>query len=624
MMLGCLTAALGVTVPYFQKMFIDGLLASEKSDVSLVEAGVLLWIVASFGLALLAQAGIWLIRRLAIGESVVVQSQLSRSLYQHAIRLHPHARSRYSVGELVGFYAQDVAAGGGLTEESLPNLIASILPLVVAPLSVGILLGADVWPVAFVAVGGVGVCVVLAWRQAALFVTHKEDTQDRLGVVNEWLQNIKLLRVSGRMHDFEEQIFQKRLAETNSRMAMVTNASVMNAFAQFMPHMINIAGLMCLIYLRPGGFAQGLSPGEIFGIIWVLGLFLGSPLRQLPWAMVTVVDGVSSLKRIHCFLQEATIGSVEPMDPVALAAHGVGSQSTPSTPSDFQLIASHESVSISIQGLRVVGPDGKLLLEIDELEVLAGELVAIVGPVGAGKSLFVAALTRAIPADFDGYSIGGQSALQFELQGLQQLFTVVPQQSFIMNADLRRNVGLDYGALLPSDESLKLGMKLADFDPDGENLRDGLDTNLGERGVNLSGGQRQRLSLARAVQFNRPIVILDDSLSAVDVVTEQRIIDQLLLGEWRHKTRLLITHRMDVLPFVSKVLFFSGGKMMGCAPFSTMIERDPRFQEYVRHRNSETIHDPFFESGFPDASQRCFGGAEESLSPLGPKREPVP
>jgi ATP-binding cassette subfamily B multidrug efflux pump len=119
---------------------------------------------------------------------------------------------------------------------------------------------------------------------------------------------------------------------------------------------------------------------------------------------------------------------------------------------------------------------------------------------------------------------------------------------------------------------------------------------IGERGVNLSGGQKQRVALARAHYLGRPIILMDDCLSAVDVDTERKIIDELIAGEWQGQTRILVTHRLSILERVDRVLFFENGRIVEEGRFNEILHRSARVQEFA-------------------ASQRRAGGASEANLP---------
>ena len=115
----------------------------------------------------------------------------------------------------------------------------------------------------------------------------------------------------------------------------------------------------------------------------------------------------------------------------------------------------------------------------------------------------------------------------------------------------------------------------------------GLDTEIGERGVNLSGGQRQRIGLARSHFSGRPIVLLDDCLSAVDVDTERRLIDQLILGDWKNTSRLIATHRLSILPLCDEVLFLKDGAVEIRGTYDALLARSAAFREFVRREDRQ-------------------------------------
>ena len=130
-----------------------------------------------------------------------------------------------------------------------------------------------------------------------------------------------------------------------------------------------------------------------------------------------------------------------------------------------------------------------------------------------------------------------------------------------MSSSLRDNVAFTYDFSPEFDQDISASLSLADFDPTHERLESGLNTDIGERGVNLSGGQRQRVGLARAHFHHRNMILLDDTLSAVDVDTEHKLIEKLLTGSWKHCTRILVTHRLSVLEYADRVYVMNHGRL---------------------------------------------------------------
>ena len=150
-----------------------------------------------------------------------------------------------------------------------------------------------------------------------------------------------------------------------------------------------------------------------------------------------------------------------------------------------------------------------------------------------------------------------------------------------MSASLRENVAFLYDIDPDRDPMVEESLRLAQFDLNTERVEKGLNTEIGERGVNLSGGQRQRVSLARVHFHQAPILLLDDCLSAVDVDTEQKLFEQLLLGAWADRTRILVTHRLSALSQVDRILFLEEGRIIDQGTFEELLARNEKFRDYT-------------------------------------------
>jgi len=229
--------------------------------------------------------------------------------------------------------------------------------------------------------------------------------------------------------------------------------------------------------------------------------------------------------------------------------------------------------------------DGKVLLDDIDITVKTGEWVAIVGEVGSGKSLLLKALIGAVPATYNHYRMKGKSTHGPMDPVVGSQFAFVPQENFTMSATLRENILFSYLEDAPergTEKDLNNSLKQAEYPSD-------LSIEIGEKGVNLSGGQRQRINIARAHYSNRPIILMDDCLSAVDVDTEKHLIENLLSKEWGGATRILVTHRMSVLPHCDRILFMEGGKIRNQGEYQELCETVPRFREFIR-RESESVY----------------------------------
>ncbi|EAD5762711.1 ABC transporter ATP-binding protein [Listeria monocytogenes] len=195
--------------------------------------------------------------------------------------------------------------------------------------------------------------------------------------------------------------------------------------------------------------------------------------------------------------------------------------------------------------------DGKNVLNHINLSIKAGETVAFVGPSGAGKTTICNLLPRFYDVSAGEITIDGENIKRFTLPSLRAQIGVVQQDVFLFSGTVRENIA--YGKLDASDEEIEHVVKLAHLSRVVEEMPDGLDTIIGERGVKLSGGQKQRLAIARMFLKNPPILILDEATSALDTETEQVIqasLEELAEG----RTTLIIAHRLATIKHADRII----------------------------------------------------------------------
>ena len=193
------------------------------------------------------------------------------------------------------------------------------------------------------------------------------------------------------------------------------------------------------------------------------------------------------------------------------------------------------------------------------LTIRKGETIGIVGKTGSGKSSLVRQLERQYPIMFDGIYINGIEIAEYNKESIRERVSYVPQEHVLFSRSVYDNVKL--GKKNAKKEEIMRAIKLADFEKDVENLSDGLNTIVGEYGVTLSGGQKQRLGIARALLKDQDILILDDSLSAVDGKTEANIISS--LKEYRsNKTNIIVCHRLSAVMHADMIIVLDKGKII--------------------------------------------------------------
>jgi ATP-binding cassette subfamily B protein len=209
-------------------------------------------------------------------------------------------------------------------------------------------------------------------------------------------------------------------------------------------------------------------------------------------------------------------------------------------------------LDFSYRGKRVFKGDFNLRIE-------GGEKVGLVGHSGAGKSTLVSLLLRRFQLHGGSIEIDGQGVDDITLGSLRRAIAFVPQSTSLFHRSIVENIR--YGRLDASDEEVVEAAKLAQADSLIQELPEGYDTKVGERGVMLSGGQRQRISVARAVLRNAPILLLDEATSALDSVSEAAI-QEALVGLMRDKTVIAIAHRLSTLRAMDRIVIVENGRIV--------------------------------------------------------------
>ena len=545
LLLGLVFGCLLLVAPVLQKFALDALVADnpDYADITFLFA-------ISFLVICLASFLNIVIRMLGAREGVRLVRELSDWLYRQALSLKTEEQIKHTVGETVALLATHMQMVLFFMTDVFPAFFVSFLPLALTPFWVAYFFDLNPLIICGVIVLFLLLTGGLAIRSSALFQNYKELEAVRLGAINEWIQNIRAIKALNWLSSFEGRIENLGTRELNQRYKMVLNVGVMNSLSGITPYFLSIAGVVSLLYYK-----ADFTAGDIFGIIWILGAFLIAPLRITPWIIVIALDAATSLRRVEAFLQAPSQSLPD-------------NSKAPANPSDLVV----QDLSLDY--------DGKQVLRGIDLNISQGSLVAIVGPIGSGKSQLLMSLLGETPCSFADISFGDKSLNKRTLRD-SNIFGLVPQDPFAMSATLWENVLFEYADKpLADDSHIKRSLESTNYSPDLKNMPLGIHTELGERGVNLSGGQKQRLSLSRAHYLDRPVLLLDDTLSALDEDTEKFIFTKLLRNGWSKKTRILVTHRLSVLPEVDSIIFLDAGEILYQGSFATLKD-EPRFQDFI-------------------------------------------
>ena len=235
--------------------------------------------------------------------------------------------------------------------------------------------------------------------------------------------------------------------------------------------------------------------------------------------------------------------------------------------------------NIEFRHLNFQYPDGDFTALKDiSFTIHAGESVGLVGKTGSGKTTLVDLILRTYNVSDGTLFIDGQDVNSLSIRSVREACAYVPQDNFLFSDTIENNIA--FGVTAANEGTVVSAAKLADIHSNIKEFKQGYGTVLGERGVTVSGGQKQRISIARALMKDAPILILDDSVSAVDTKTERTILDNLAKTR-AGKTTILIAHRISTIEKMDKILFIEDGALSAVGKHADLYDTCPAYRKMV-------------------------------------------
>jgi ATP-binding cassette subfamily B protein len=485
------------------------------------------------GLSLLKGIFQYWMRVILIGISRDIEFDLRNQLFSHLVRLSSDFYARYRTGDIMARSTNDLNAVRMMLG---PGIMYWTETTFTAILSVAVMLSVD-WRLTLV-------CLVPAPLVSIAVMLFGKRIHDRFDViqkmfsdissrVQENLSGVRVIRAyaqeKAELHKFE--LLNQDYVVQNIRLARLS--------ALFMPLLQGLISLSFLMVLLAGGY-QLLEHRISLGSFVMFNTYMGMlvwPMIAIGWVVNLMQRGKASWERIMQLMREK---------PAIFAGESKEAEEVKEVRG-----------ALRFENVEVKYPAGMALKKVD-LEIAAGETVAIVGHTGSGKSTLVSLIPRLLDPTRGRVLLDGVDLRDLDPEWVRSYIGFVPQETFLFSATLADNIA--WGVNQATPEQISRAADLAGLTPDIAGFPAGYQTMIGERGLTLSGGQKQRVAIARAILRDPRILVLDDALSSVDTLTEESILTG-LAGMMRGRTTILISHRVSTVQNAHRIYVIEHGEV---------------------------------------------------------------
>ena len=493
------------------------------------------------------------------GGAFLVERKMRSRFVNHLLKMTPAFYEKNRTGDLMARATNDLKAISTTAGFGILTLVDSSVWMLTLLLTMGFFIS---WKLTLAAILPLPIMAILMKIYGKRIHTRFMEAQDAFGELNdrvlESVAGVRVIRAyvqekadSGRFHDLTEDVYHK-------------NIKVAKIDALFDPTIKVLVGISYLFGLGYGAylvFHQAITLGNLVSFNVYLGMLIW-PMFAIGELINVMQRGNASLDRVNeTLIYEEEVSN--PVKPVSVAA----------------------AERIDYRKVTFRYPSSKTNnLENIDVGLLQGQTLGIVGKTGSGKTTFIKQLLRQYPLGEGEVSIAGVPLEEQTLNQVRSWIGYVPQDHVLFSRSVKENIL--FGRNDASDDDLDKAIDLAAFRKDLEMLPEGLSTLVGEKGVALSGGQKQRISIARALIKNPEILILDDSLSAVDAKTEKRIIDN-IRDVRTDKTTIITTHRMSAVQHADHIIVLDEGRIVEEGTHEQLLDQGGWYSEQFLRQQIE-------------------------------------
>ncbi|MBT2755904.1 ATP-binding cassette domain-containing protein [Mesobacillus foraminis] len=528
---------------------------------TLTGMGLLKWIILVIivGLAMYILRYYW--RILIFGSAVKLSRLLRNRLYSHFTRMSQSFYQKRRTGDLMAHATNDLQA---IQQTAGAGVLTLVDSLATGGFVIIAMAATISWKLTLICLIPMPIMAILTGWYGELLHARFHKAQEAFSALNDKTQEsitgIKVIKTFGQeQEDIED--FRKQ-----SEDVVAKNISVAKVDALFDPTISIIIGISFFLSITFGSrlvINGELTIGELVSFTTYLGLLIW-PMLAFGWLFNIVERGRASLERVNLLLEEK----------VEIKDDG----------STLNLVPAGD-IAYDLTSFAYPGEQEPVLKDI-RFSLPQGATLGIVGKTGAGKTTLLKLLVR----EFEGYegqiTINGIPSQEYSLDKLRQAVGYVPQDHFLFSATVGENIAFAEPAA--PEKVIQEAAKVARIHDDILQFSEGYDTVVGERGVSLSGGQKQRISIARALLPDPEILILDDSLSAVDAKTEEEILGA-LKNNRKGKTTIITAHRLSAIQHADLILVLEDGRIIERGTHGQLMEFAGWYKNMYVHQQLEEL-----------------------------------